>query len=150
MFCAVFYPDALTKDALRFYRAYTQPAPDELSSFAVSGTIPAHETFPQLVHGTPFILFAACYAGSIEEGARVMLPLRNGVLLWSIWVGQPRTWPRNPSLMWITRMEGCSISGNRSLRGAAVLMAGRRWGIQSFGICGLSSVALYQRFVFAP
>jgi FAD/FMN-containing dehydrogenase len=76
MFCAVFYPAALTKEALRFYRGYTQTAPDELSSFAVSGTIPTHEAFPRQVHGAPFILFAACYAGPIEEGARVVQPLR--------------------------------------------------------------------------
>lgn len=76
MFCAVFYPAALTKEALRFYRVYTQTVPDELSSFAVSGTFPAHDIFPEQVHGAPFILFAACYAGPIEEGVRVMQPLQ--------------------------------------------------------------------------
>ncbi len=76
MFCGTFYPAALTQDALRFYRAYVKTAPDELSSFAISGTIPAYDVFPEHIHGAPFMLFAACYAGPIEEGARIVQPLR--------------------------------------------------------------------------
>lgn len=76
MFCATFLPAALTKDALRFYREYALTAPDELSSFAISGTIPASHAFPAPIHGEPFILFAACYAGPVEEGERIVRPLR--------------------------------------------------------------------------
>jgi FAD/FMN-containing dehydrogenase len=76
MFCAAFYPAAFTRDALRFYRTFTKKAPDELSSFAITGNFPAHDVFPERVRGAPFLLFAACYAGPLEEGARVVQPLR--------------------------------------------------------------------------
>lgn len=77
MFCFVFYPVALAKEALHFYQEYTAAAPDEVSSFAIFGTIPHAPVFPTEVQGEDYVLFAACYAGSVEEGERVMQPLRD-------------------------------------------------------------------------
>ena len=64
------------EDALHFYRDYAQAAPEEISSFAICGTVPGEEPFPKEVHGSPYVLFGALYAGDVEEGERITQPLR--------------------------------------------------------------------------
>lgn len=76
MFAYVFYPAAIAKDALRFYREYTAAAPDEVSSFAIFGSVPHLPMFPLYAQGAPFITFAAMYCGPVAEGQRVLQPLR--------------------------------------------------------------------------
>jgi FAD/FMN-containing dehydrogenase len=78
MFCFVFHHGDRAKEALRFFREYTAAAPDEAAVLAFRGVIPpgAH-AFPQEIHGAPFVAFASCYAGPIEEGERVLQPLRD-------------------------------------------------------------------------
>ena len=76
MFCFVFYHGDETKEALRFYREYAATAPEEVTSFTICGTVPDVEPFPESIHGLPYILFAAMYAGSVDEGGRAMQPLR--------------------------------------------------------------------------
>lgn len=78
MFAFVFHHGDHSREALRFCRDFTATAPDEVSLLAVMGTIPpGAENFPEEIHGAPFILFAACYAGPAEEGERVLQPLRD-------------------------------------------------------------------------
>jgi hypothetical protein len=76
MFVFVLYHGRKTREALRYYGDYCATAPDEVSSFAICGTVPPEEDFPQEIHGEPYVLFAACHAGSVKEGRRVMQPLR--------------------------------------------------------------------------
>ncbi len=76
MFCFVFYPARVAGAALRFFRGYCAGAPDEVSAFAILGTVPATPLFPVDAHGADFVLFAACHAGPVEEGARALQPLR--------------------------------------------------------------------------
>jgi FAD/FMN-containing dehydrogenase len=76
MLAFVFYPRSLAQQALTFYREYNATTPDEVSSFAILGTIPSTEIFPREIHGQPYVLFAAVYAGSVEDGERVLRPLR--------------------------------------------------------------------------
>ena len=76
MLCFVLYPAALARDALRFYREYAATAPDALSSFAVLGTVLENPALPPTTYGARYLLFAACYAGPVETGARVIQPLR--------------------------------------------------------------------------
>ncbi len=76
MFCFVFYDGDDAKEALRFYREYANDAPNEVSSFAILGTVPSVEPFPENIHRLPYVLFAAMYAGPVDEGGRVMQPLR--------------------------------------------------------------------------
>ncbi len=76
MFAFVFYHGKKAKETLQFYRDYTQMAPDEVSSFAIVGTIPRTEAYPEEVRNQPYVLLAALYAGSVEEGKRVLQPLR--------------------------------------------------------------------------
>ena len=62
------YPFAKAKDVLRFYRDYTSAAPDELS--AAAGVL----TGPD---GNLAAAILASYCGSVEEGERVLKPLRS-------------------------------------------------------------------------
>ncbi len=78
IFCFVFHDGDKTEEALRFFREYTATAPDEVSIIAVLGVFPpGAEAFPHELHGKPFVLFAGGYAGSPEEGERVLQPLRD-------------------------------------------------------------------------
>ena len=50
----------------------------EMVPLAVCGIIPPEEAlFPKEIHAVPFMLLAAMYAGSVEEGERVLAPLRD-------------------------------------------------------------------------
>jgi hypothetical protein len=76
MFAFVFYHGDKSKDVLRFCQEFTATAPDDVSLLTVMGIIlPGTEMFPDELHGAPFILLAACYAGDAEEGERVLQPL---------------------------------------------------------------------------
>lgn len=76
MFTMVFYPASAGLEVLRAYREFTLPAPDEVSSFAILGTLPEAEVFPPEAHGQPFVLLAAMYAGDPGEGEEALRPLR--------------------------------------------------------------------------
>ena len=66
------------KKAIQFYRDYVSAAPDDVSTLMASGIVPPHaEVFPENIHGRPFVLFGAMYAGPAEEGQRIMQPLRD-------------------------------------------------------------------------
>jgi|SRR5215207_8248096 len=74
MFAFVFYPGARAKEVLGSLNEYT--APDEVCPLAFLGRVPRDEVFPQEWHGEPFVGIAAMHAGEVEEGERVLRPLR--------------------------------------------------------------------------
>jgi hypothetical protein len=76
MFVFVLYHGSQSLKVLRAYQDYCATAPDEVSSFAISGTVLPEEAFPEEIHGEPYVLLGACHAGAVEEGRRVMQPLR--------------------------------------------------------------------------
>jgi FAD/FMN-containing dehydrogenase len=61
------YPAAKARDVLRFYHEFASGCPDELSTSALLGRAPDGS----LVAG-----ITVCYCGAIEEGERVLRPLR--------------------------------------------------------------------------
>jgi FAD/FMN-containing dehydrogenase len=63
----VAYPVTQAKDVLTFYREFTGTAPDELASAVVLISLP---------DGTPVAGIVLCYNGPIEEGERILRPLR--------------------------------------------------------------------------
>lgn len=73
----VFYPLEQAREVLHFYREYAASAPDELTTMAVLRVAPPAPFLPKQFHGAPIIGIAACYAGSVEEGERVLRPLKN-------------------------------------------------------------------------
>jgi len=73
---AIFYPLDDAPTILPAWRDFMAQAPEELSSLAICWSIPPHEPFPPELHGTPIVAVAAAYCGSVEDGERVVQPLR--------------------------------------------------------------------------
>lgn len=73
---ATLLPIEQAEDALRLYREVTEAAPDELTAYAIFLTGPPAPFLPEAFHGQPLIALAACWAGDLDEGERVLKPLR--------------------------------------------------------------------------
>lgn len=73
----VFYPMEQAHEVLHFYQGYAAAAPDGLTMAAVLRIAPPAPNLPQRIHGKPVIGIGACYSGSVEEGERVMRPLKS-------------------------------------------------------------------------
>lgn len=58
------------------WRDFMEAAPDEVSSGLFLWSVPATEAFPAELHNRAMIVPAAVYAGPVEEGERVLRPLR--------------------------------------------------------------------------
>lgn len=65
------------KRALRLYRDFSETAPDEANTIAALGQIPPDEHFPEELHRTPFAAFGGLYVGPVDEGEKVLRPLRD-------------------------------------------------------------------------
>lgn len=63
----VIHPLEKAREAIQFFRAFTATAPDELRCVAALLTSP---------EGQPVCGIVVCYAGALEEGERVLKPLR--------------------------------------------------------------------------
>jgi FAD/FMN-containing dehydrogenase len=63
----VVHPMSQAREVLRFYREFSCTAPDELTAYAVLATMP---------DGQPVIMIALCYCGPLEEGERLIAPVR--------------------------------------------------------------------------
>jgi FAD/FMN-containing dehydrogenase len=64
-------------DMLKFYREFVRNAPDELTSVVVFLTAPPAPFIPQELHGKHLIAIALCYCGNIEQGEKVVEPIRS-------------------------------------------------------------------------
>ncbi|HEX3453536.1 MAG TPA: FAD-binding oxidoreductase [Gaiellaceae bacterium] len=73
---AIFYPFEDAPAILPAWRDFMATAPEELSSLAICWSVPPAPPFPPEAHGSPTIAIAAPYIGSLEEGERVVQPLR--------------------------------------------------------------------------
>ena len=72
----IFYPIEDAPEVLRFYREFIAAAPDELTTIfdlSVAAPLPF---LPEDVHGKPIVMVGACYAGSPDEGAEIVRPLK--------------------------------------------------------------------------
>jgi FAD/FMN-containing dehydrogenase len=74
---AVMYPAERSAEVLRHVREVCADAPDELTTLVVFQTAPPAPFLPQELHGRPVVAVAACYAGDLDEGAKVVEPLRS-------------------------------------------------------------------------
>jgi FAD/FMN-containing dehydrogenase len=63
-------------EVLRFYREFIAAAPDELTTIFDLSVAPQVPFLPEEVHGKPILMVGACYAGSPNEGAEVVRPLK--------------------------------------------------------------------------
>jgi len=65
------------RELLKFYRNYVKDAPDELTTLVVYLTAPPLPFLPKEVIGTHLIAIALCYCGKLEDGQKLLAPLRN-------------------------------------------------------------------------
>jgi FAD/FMN-containing dehydrogenase len=72
----VFWAMEDAPEVLRFYRDWLADCPDELMTIVVQRKAPALPIVPPDVVGKRVIAVVACYAGPVEEGERVMRPLK--------------------------------------------------------------------------
>jgi len=72
----VFWPMKESSKVLRFYRDWIADCPDELMTIVVQRRAPALPIVPNDLVGKHVIAVAACYAGPLDEGERVMRPLK--------------------------------------------------------------------------
>jgi FAD/FMN-containing dehydrogenase len=72
----VIHPLAAAKDVLRFYRDFLPTTPEEFSCWFVLRKAPPLPFLPAAWHGKEILALAMCWSGDIDEGARVIAPLR--------------------------------------------------------------------------
>jgi len=70
------WPADEAPQVLAFLRDFMADAPDEVGLMANLRLAPALPLFPEHLHGKPIIGLVATYAGSVEEGERVLAPVR--------------------------------------------------------------------------
>src|SRR6202165_4372914 len=72
----IFWPMSDSPKVLRFYRDWITDLPDEMTTIVVHRRAPALDVIPKELHGTPVVTVICCYAGPVEDGERVVRPLR--------------------------------------------------------------------------
>jgi FAD/FMN-containing dehydrogenase len=72
----IFWPMEDSPKVLRFYRDWIADVPDELTTIVVHRRAPALPAIPAEFHGKPVVTVICCYAGSVEEGEKVIRPMR--------------------------------------------------------------------------
>ena len=72
----VVHPMAKAPELLRFYRDYVADIPDELTAVPALRIAPPAPFLPEEVHGKPIVAVFVCYSGPLDEGERVLRPLR--------------------------------------------------------------------------
>jgi hypothetical protein len=72
----VFWPMADSPKLLRFYRDWIADAPDELMTIVVHRKAPPLPFVPAELHGELVVSVICCYAGPVEEGEKLVRPLR--------------------------------------------------------------------------
>ena len=72
----VIYSGEEAADVLRAFTRYAATAPDELTAMAFVMHAPPLPFIPEEAHGTLVVAVFACDAGDLDEGQRVVAPLR--------------------------------------------------------------------------
>ncbi|WP_242929130.1 FAD-binding oxidoreductase [Pontibacter vulgaris] len=72
----IVHPFEDAKKVLEFYREFATKLPDETAVWVVLRLAPPLPFIPEKWHGKPVVVFAAFHAGDMEEGKRILAPLR--------------------------------------------------------------------------
>ena len=72
----VFWPMEESPKVLRFYRDWISGAPDELMTIVIHRRAPLLPFVPAELHGKLVVIVVCCYAGAVEEGEKVVRPLK--------------------------------------------------------------------------
>ena len=73
----VMWPMEDATKVLRFYRDWIKDVPDELTTIVTCRRVLPVPTVPEELHGRHVVIVGCCYAGPVEEGERVLKPLRD-------------------------------------------------------------------------
>lgn len=71
-----FWPADKANELLHFYREYITSIPDELTTVVAFLVGPPAPFLPESMHGVPLVAVGVCYTGEIEEGMRVVQPIK--------------------------------------------------------------------------
>lgn len=71
-----FWPGDRAGEILRFYREFIQSIPDELTTMVGFLYGPPAPFLPESMHGAPVVAIGVCYSGDVEEGMRVVGPIK--------------------------------------------------------------------------
>lgn len=92
-------------NVLELYRTLTEQAPPELTLVGMVRPAPPAAWLPKNVHGKPIVGILACCSGSVEEGERVVAPIKSfGKPIGDMLVRRPYT--QVQSLMDATQPKG--------------------------------------------
>jgi FAD/FMN-containing dehydrogenase len=72
----IFWQIEESPSVLRFYREWIADAPDDLMTIVIHRKAPPLEFVPAELHGKLVVAVACCYAGPVEEGMKVVRPLK--------------------------------------------------------------------------
>ena len=72
----IFWPLEDAPNVLRFYHEWIKEAPDELMTIVSCRKAPSLAFVPQELHGKLVVGVVCCYAGPVEEGEKVVKPLK--------------------------------------------------------------------------
>jgi FAD/FMN-containing dehydrogenase len=76
MLLFLFYGGERAHEILGRLDEFTATASEGLSPLSFLGRVPHVEDFPEEAHGRPYVAILAPYIGSVEEGERMVAPLR--------------------------------------------------------------------------
>jgi FAD/FMN-containing dehydrogenase len=71
-----FYPLERAGDVLDFYRTYIADAPEELGMFPAFQIAPPLPFIPEKEHGRTFCAAVSCWSGPLDQGEKVLEPIR--------------------------------------------------------------------------
>jgi hypothetical protein len=72
----IFHTADRAREVLRCYRDFIAGAPDELSVFVNLRTAPDLDWIPAGLRGKPVLALVPCYSGDLDQGERLLRPLR--------------------------------------------------------------------------
>jgi hypothetical protein len=72
----IFWPMRDSPKVMRFYREWIKHVPDDLTTIVIHRKAPALPAIPPDLHGAPVVAVACCYAGPIDDGEKVVRPLK--------------------------------------------------------------------------
>jgi FAD binding domain/Berberine and berberine like len=72
----IFWPIEESPELLRFYRDWVADAPGELTTIVFHRKAPPLDFVPPELHGRLVVIVTSCWAGDLDEGEKVIRPLR--------------------------------------------------------------------------
>jgi hypothetical protein len=72
----IFWAIEDSPEVLRFYRDWVADAPDDLMTIIVHRKAPPLPFVPEELHGKLVVMVISCWAGDVEEGEKVIRPMR--------------------------------------------------------------------------